>query len=58
MPEVIEDSNKCNSILCVAFILLLIFVGGDFALILPTWVWILFALFLVASLYRSLQNEE
>jgi hypothetical protein len=57
MSEIVEDADKFNSILCVIAIILLIFVGGEFALILPQWLWILIAIALVGSLYRSLSED-
>jgi hypothetical protein len=56
MSEYVEDENTFNGALCVIFLILLIFVGGEFALILPTWVWILFAIFIVSSWWRSTRD--
>lgn len=57
MSQIINDGEKYNSILCVAGILLLIFVGGTFSVVVPQWLLVLIALALVGSLYRSLRDD-
>jgi len=56
--DVAKDGTKFNTILCVVAIIFIIFVGGEFALILPAWMWMLLGIALIAFLLRSTVNSD
>ncbi len=56
MSEIVEDAPRFNAVLCIIGLILLIFVGGEFILVVPEWVYILLGIALLGALYRTAKD--